>query len=83
MINREVVLHTLKCSPEHYPKMLDEQFPHILEKIVKLWDTPDAEPYIAKLLRPNAERFDREGFPDEVWGEILHLQVLNGRQHPH
>lgn len=83
MIDRDDVLHTLKCSPNQYPKMLDEQFPHILEKIVTLWDTPEAEPYLAELLRPNAGRFDREGFPDEAWDEILHLQVLHGKQYPH
>jgi len=81
MIDRDDVLHTLKCSPSQYPKMLDERFPHILEKIVSLWDTPEAEPYLAELLRPNAGRFDREGFPDEAWDEILHLQVLHGKQH--
>lgn len=83
MINRDDVLHTLKCSPSQYPQMLDERFPHILENIVKLWDSPDAEPYIAELLRPNFGRFDRDGFPDEAWQEILHLHILHSKQHPH
>jgi hypothetical protein len=83
MIDREDVLQTLKCSPAQYPKILDERFPHILEKIVQLWDTADAQPYLADLLRPNAGRFDRDGFPDKAWDEILQLQVLHNRQHPH
>jgi hypothetical protein len=83
MINRDDVLHTLKCSPSQYPQMLDESFPHILENIVKLWDSPDAEPYIAELLRPNVGRFDRDGFPDKVWQEILHLHLLHSKQHPY
>lgn len=86
MINREVVLHTLKCSPDQYPQMLDERFPHVLEKVVQLWDTPEAQPYLADLLQPNGRgggRFDRDGFPDKAWGEILQLQVLYNKQSRH
>lgn len=83
MIDREVVLHTLKCNPEQYPRILDERFPHVLEKVVELWDSEDAQPYLADLLRPNVGRFDRDGFPDEAWQEILRLQILHNRQHPH
>jgi hypothetical protein len=85
MMNKEVVLHTLKCSPTQYPQMLDEKFPHVLENVVKLWDTPDAEPYFADLLQPEGSggRFNRDGFPDRAWMEILQLQVLYGKQHPH
>ena len=86
MINRDVVLHTLKCNPNEYPYLLDEQFPHVLEKVVQLWNTPDAEPYMADLLQPNGRsggRFDRDGFPDAAWEEILRLQLLNSKQRPH
>jgi len=85
MISKEVVLQTTKCSPGQYPQMLDEKFPHILEKIVALWDTPDAEAYFADLLQPDGRgggRWDREGFPDKAWREILHLKVLYTKQHP-
>jgi hypothetical protein len=83
MMNREVVLHTLKCSPNQYPQMLDERFPHVLEKMVKLWNSPEVEPYIADLLHPTRSggRFDRDGFPDRAWQEIFQLQVLRGRLH--
>jgi len=83
MIDRDDVLQTIKCKPEQYPRMLDEQFPHVLQKIIDLWDTEEAEPYLADLLRPNVGRFDRDGFPDEAWQEILHLQILHNKQHPH
>lgn len=83
MINKDDVLHTLHCSPSQYPQMLEERFPHILEHILKLWDSPEAEPYISELLRPNVGRFDRDGFPDQAWNEILHLQVLHGKQYHH
>lgn len=86
MINRNVVLHTLKCNPSQYPQTLDEKFPHVLEKVVKLWDSPDAESYFVDLLQPNGRgggRFDRDGFPNKAWEEILQLQILYGKQHPH
>lgn len=83
MFNRDDVLQTLKCGTNQYPQMLDERFPHILDTIVKLWDSPDVEHYLSDLLRPNLGRFDRDGFPDQAWQEILHLQVLHGKQFHH
>jgi hypothetical protein len=85
MIKRDVVLQTLKCSPNQYPQTLDERFPHVLENLVRLWNSPDAEDYLADLLQPNGRgggRFDREGFPDRAWNEIMHLQLLYNKQHP-
>ncbi len=85
MINREIVLNTLKCSPNQFPQTLNERFPHVLENVVRLWNSPDGEYYIADLLQPNGRgggRFDREGFPDRAWEEIMHLQLLYNKQHP-
>jgi hypothetical protein len=82
MISRTTIMQTLNCAPNHYPTMLDEKFPHVLEKIVKLWNSPDAEPYFADLLQPNGRgggRIDRDGFPDQVWEEILQLKRLYDR----
>lgn len=78
MISREVVLHTLKCSPDQYPRALEEKYPHVLEKIVQLWNSRDAEAYFSDLLNPNFSggRFDRLGFPKPVWHEILQLSEL-------
>jgi hypothetical protein len=86
MINRNGVLQTLRCTPNQYPKTLDERFPHVLEKVVMLWNSPDAESYFADLLQPNGRgggRFDRDGFPEKAWEEILQLQILHDKQHPH
>lgn len=85
MISREVVMQTLICSVSEYPELLDEQFPHVLEKIVNLWNTPDAEAYFADLLQPNGRgggRMDRDGFPDDVWEEILQLKQIYDLTHP-
>lgn len=82
MISKTVVLQTLKCSPNQYPQILEEKFPHILKKIVQLWNSPDGEAYLADLLQPNGRgggRMDRDGFPEKVWQEIFQLKVLYGK----
>ncbi len=85
MTDRELVLQTTKCNPAQYPLMLDEKFPHILSKILSLWDSPDAEAYFNDLLQPDGRgggRWDRDGFPDRAWQEILHLKLLHDKSHP-
>lgn len=82
MISREAVLSTLQCSPNQYPQLLEERFPHVLERIVKLWNSPEAETYFADLLQPNGRgggRFDRDGFPEKAWQEIFQLKVLHAK----
>jgi hypothetical protein len=79
MINKETVLQTLNCTPNQYPQMLGERFPHVLEKVLKLWNSPEAEAYLADLLQPNGRgggRMDRDGFPEKAWYEIFQLKVL-------
>ena len=85
MVSKETVLQTLKCLPSQYPQMLSEKFPHIMEKIVKLWNSPDGEAYFADLLQPNGRgggRFDRSGFPENVWWEIYRLYALYKKPRP-
>jgi len=78
MVNKDKVLQTLKCFPNQYPKLLEEKFPHVLEKIVQLWNSPDGETYLADLLHPtnSGGRLDRSGFPEKAWQEILLLNEL-------
>jgi len=75
MVGRETVLQILKCSPNLYPRILEERYPHVLEKIVQLWGSPDGEYYLADLLNPSYSggRFNRRGFPVDAWKEILLL----------
>ena len=80
MISREAVLQTTSCGRSQYPQLLEERFPHVLEKIIKLWDSPEAELYLNDLLQPAGRgggRMDRDGFPDQAWEEILELKVLH------
>lgn len=85
MVSREVVIQTLKCLPSQYPQTLNEKFPHIMEKIVKLWNSPEGEDYFDDLLRPNGRgggRLDRGGFPEEVWWELFRLFELYKKPRP-
>ncbi len=79
MFNRDEVIRILQCTPNEYPHVLETRFPHVLENILKLWDSPDGEAYFNDLLQPNGRgggRYDRDGFPDDAWQEILNLKVL-------
>ena len=84
MVSKEIVLQTLKCLPNQYPQVLAEKFPHVLEKIVQLWNSPDCEAYLTDLLNPNYSggRFDRRGFPEKAWQEILRLSELYKKPRP-
>ena len=80
MISEERVLLTLKCSRDQYPRVLEKRFPHVLEKMVALWNSPDFSVYVADLLQTNGRsggRLDRDGFPKDAWQEIYKLAQLN------
>ena len=80
MLDKQVIFNTLKCSNDKYPRALEQKFPHILEKIIKLWNSPDVGVYIADLLQPNGRsggRLDRDGFPPDAAKEIFELGVLH------
>ncbi|MGO8754283.1 MAG: hypothetical protein ACLQHK_03525 [Gallionellaceae bacterium] len=84
-IDRETVQQTLKCSPDQYPKVLEEKFPHVLEKILKLWNSAEGEAYVTDLLQTNGHgggRVGRDGFPEKVWQEIFRLNVLYRKPRP-
>jgi len=84
MVTRETVIQTLKCLPNQYPRILEERFPHVLEKIVQLWNSPDGEAYLADLLHPtfSGGRYDRSGFPETAGQEIYRLQELYKKPRP-
>jgi hypothetical protein len=85
MINKDVIMQSLNCPADQYPEMLHEKFPHVLNKIVQLWNSPDADAYFADLLQPigrGGGRMDRDGFPDAAWDEILQLKQLHDQTRP-
>jgi hypothetical protein len=61
-------------GPTHadcYPQALERAFPHIFEKLVHLWGTPQLDTYFDELLMTT--RPSREGFPEAVATDIIRL----------
>lgn len=63
-----------QLGPNHaaaYPRHLDEHYPHVFEKIVQLWGTPEAASFLTGLLV--TERSGRRGFSPEAASDIMRL----------
>lgn len=58
------------CAAD-YPQQVEKRFPHILAKLVELWDSAELELYIDRLVF--CDRDGRSGFPEEVALELFHL----------
>lgn len=69
------LLQILNNRDDKYPHALAERFPHILKKIVALWDKPGSiDAYFAELMVD--DRGGRAGFPPEVASDIFYLSTL-------
>lgn len=69
------MLEILRDQPNKYPRFLEAHFPHVLQKMVELWDTADGERYFDELML--SKRADRKGFPPEATAEIWTLQLIH------
>ena len=54
-----------------YPHSLEKHHPRVLEKIVRLWYSPQMENFLLELMVDT--RGDRQGFSHEVAGELYYL----------
>jgi len=61
---------------DRYPHKLEARFPHVVERLAKLWGTSELRPFMDTLLI--ADRPGRQGFPPDVATEIFRLEVLLG-----
>ena len=73
------LLSILGGDTHHYPYALEKQYPRIFATLMLLWDTPELEAYLNKLMVN--ERIDREGFPPNVAAEIVHLSLVHAGQY--
>ena len=69
-------IELLSPASKHYPKLLAERYPRILERIRALWGTPQIHDYFSDLLLDTRDG-SRQGFPFEVAAEIVRLRDLN------
>lgn len=54
-----------------YPKVLEQKYPHILEKIASLTSPVEIEKFFENLML--TQRTGRQGFPVEVFDELMVL----------
>jgi uncharacterized protein len=80
MMMNENILKTLRNKDEYYPHNLEKKFPQILDKIMMLWDSPEFDSNLNKLMLDKREHH-RQGFPPEVASEILRLSILHTQIH--
>jgi hypothetical protein len=59
-------------SEEMYPKLLEKEYPNIVEKMSQHWQASSFESYVESLLFD--ERGDRAGFSQNILEEIFVLQ---------
>jgi uncharacterized protein len=78
MAMNEKLLRILNNRPQNYPHALADQFPHVFEKILELWDSPTIDTYFADLM-VNKRTF-RKGFPMAVASDIVYLSMVHSRQ---
>jgi len=74
MINPRVAL-LFKYVPEKYPRLLQRDFPHVWNRLMHLWGTPEFEPYMHDLMID--KRGGRRGFPLDVVAELIFLGELH------
>lgn len=77
----EKVLQLIGGKESDYPHSLEKQFPHLLKKIVELWNSPELDPYLQQLMLDQRDH-QRQGFPPEVATDILRLSRINSEQRP-
>ena len=56
---------------DRYPHKLEAGFPHVTDRIVALWGSPELRPFMDALML--ADRPGRHGFPPDVATEIFRL----------
>lgn len=72
----EKILKLLNDKADYYPHNLEQQFPHVLEKIMIMWDSMEFDSYLNKFMLDKREHA-RQGFPPAVASEILRLSMLH------
>lgn len=71
------LLKLLDNETERYPHFLEQQFPHVLQRITVLWGKPQIAGYLDGLLAP--PKGAGQGFPDQARREIEALRACHDR----
>jgi hypothetical protein len=65
---------------DKYPKVLEEFFPHVFDKLIELWGKDEMHAYLDELMMSN--RPDRKGFPDAAAAEVWEISSVYAKQYP-
>lgn len=76
------VLQMLEGKENNYPHALEKQFPHVLNKILALWNSAELDPYLQQLMLDKRDH-QRQGFPPEVAMDIMRLSRISTEQREH
>lgn len=76
----EHILQILNGDASLYPHALEQQYERVLNKILQVWDTPEAENYLFELMVDNRGG-TRQGFPTAVAQDIMALHKIYSAQH--
>ena len=73
----EKFLELLNNDFNLYPSKLEQEYPHIFEKLINLWKSSELKLYLDGIIFD--ERGDRRGFSDDIGNELwkLHLYRLS------
>lgn len=74
MINPRVAI-LFKNLPDKYPRFLERDYLHILNRLMQVWATPEFELYMHDLMID--KRGGRQGFPLDVITELMFLSELH------
>lgn len=74
MLNPRAAL-LFKNLPDKYPNSLARGYPHVLNRLMQLWATPEFDPYMQDLMVD--KRGGRQGFPLEVVAELMFMGELH------
>ena len=74
----ENLMQLLLGQEKLYPKNLEEKFPHVLNRIVELWNKKEIDDYFNDLLM-DTRGGTRQGFPPEVASEIFALSIAHAK----
>ena len=66
------LLNLLEGDQDLYPKIVEERFPRVFNKLLELWQTPHIDAYLQDLM-VDKRGGERAGFPPEAAAEIIRL----------
>lgn len=72
---RERIQSLLADHENFYPVVLESRFPHVLQRMLALWETASMKAYLDSLIPK--EHLYGQGFPGDAQAEILEIRRIH------